>query len=127
MTRTEIHDQPALDQHQHQHGQGHTHPPLPAPSRQGSVVLDIGTGTGALVIHTTSAEDELEIHVSPTDLPEQRTHAAVRPRHLPDRTLYAAVITPLPVGRYTVWSQDDTPHGTATITEGHVSDYQWTC
>ncbi|MBF9066978.1 phospholipase [Streptacidiphilus fuscans] len=121
---TAIDDHPAHDQHGN--GHGHAHPPLPAPSRQGSVVLDIGAGTGALVIHTTSAEDALEIHVSPVDLPEQRTHAAVRPRHLPGRTLYAAVITPLPAGRYTVWSQDDTTHGSITVTGGHVSDYRWT-
>ncbi|RAG81332.1 phospholipase [Streptacidiphilus pinicola] len=98
---------------------------MPAPSRQGSVVLDIGAGTGALVIHATRAQDALEIHVSPVGLPDQRTHAAVRPRHLPGRTLYAAVITPLPAGRYTVWNQDDTAHGTTTVTDGHVSDYAW--
>ncbi|TDU01718.1 hypothetical protein EDD99_0089 [Streptomyces sp. 846.5] len=103
----------------------HTHAPLPAPSRQGSVLLDIGAGTGALIIHTAAEHDGLEIHVSPQDRPDQRTHSAVRPRHLPDHTAYAAVITPLPAGDYTVWDGDH-PHGIATITDGHVSDYPWT-
>ncbi|WP_084701751.1 hypothetical protein [Streptacidiphilus anmyonensis] len=122
MTTTQTHEHSHLMPHQH----GHEHPPLPAPSREGSVVLDIGAGTGTLVIHATDAEDGLEIHTSPEARPEQRTHAAVRPRHLPDRTVYAAVITPLPVGRYTVWGGDDTPHGSITVTDGQVSDYRWT-
>jgi hypothetical protein len=113
---------PHPDTHDHH---GHEHPP-PAPSRQGSVVLDIGAGTGALIIHTTADDEGLEIHISPEDQPYQRTHAAVRPRHLPDRTLYAAVITPVPAGRYTVWNLDDTSHGTTEITDGQVSDYCWT-
>ncbi|WP_051943032.1 hypothetical protein [Streptacidiphilus rugosus] len=107
------------------HEHHHAHPPLPAPSRQGSVVLDIGAGTGALVVHTTAAEDGLEIHVSPVEQPDRRTHAAVRPRHLPGRTLYAAVITPLPAGRYTVWDRDDSPHGGIVVADGEVSDYRW--
>ncbi|MEY9875252.1 hypothetical protein ABH931_004753 [Streptacidiphilus sp. MAP12-33] len=111
--------------HPEAHPQAHAHPPLPAPSHQGSVLLDIGAGTGALVIHTTAAENGVEIHVSPEDRPQQRTHAAVRPRHLPDRTVYAAVITPLPVGRYTVWALDDTVHGATAVTDGGVSDYRW--
>jgi hypothetical protein len=103
----------------------HAHPPLPAPSHQGSVVLDIGSGAGALVIHTTAVEDGLEIHVSPEEHPRQRTHAAVRPRYLPDRTLYAAVITPLTAGRYTVWDRNDTAHGTIAVADGQVSEYHW--
>lgn len=112
------------DHHGHEHHR-HEHPPLPAPSHQGSVVLDIGAGSGALVIHATADDDGLEIHISPEDHPHQRTHAAVRPRHLSDRTVYAAVITPVPAGRYTVWKGDDTSHGTIHITDGQVSDYHW--
>lgn len=120
MSLTDTHDHRTQLPHQHEH------PALPAPSHQGSVVLDIGAGTGALVIHTAAAQDGLEIHVSPAGRDEHRTHAAVRPRHLPDRTLYAAVITPLPAGTYTVWDQHGAPHGTATIGDGQVSDYRWT-
>ena len=49
----------------------------------------------------------------------------MRPRHLPGRTVYAAVITPLPVGRYTVWAVDNTVHGATAIADGEVSDYRW--
>jgi hypothetical protein len=119
------------DDSPHTHGAGgallaeHAHAPLPAPSGQGTVLLDIGAGTGALVIHTSAAQDGLEIHVSPAGRDTQRTHAAVRPRRLPGRTLYAAVITPLSAGEYTVWD-DARVHGNVVVCDGRVSDYLWT-
>ncbi|MEU6405971.1 hypothetical protein [Streptomyces sp. NPDC046985] len=95
------------------------------PSTSGSVVLDIGQDTAALVIHTEPEHDGLEIHVSPVDRPGERTHAAVRPRHLADRTLHCVLISPLPAGDYTVWKDDGTPHGTITLTGGSVAEYRW--
>ncbi|SEL26195.1 hypothetical protein [Streptacidiphilus jiangxiensis] len=120
MPRVTTPDHHTQDPHQHEHL------PLPVPSHKGSVVLDIGAGNGALVIHANAVDDGLEIHISPAGRDEQRTHAAVRPRHLPDRTLFAAVITPLPAGSYTVWHQHGARHGTTVINDGQVSDYQWT-
>jgi hypothetical protein len=101
----------------------HDHHHTAAPSQEGSVVLDIGERTGAVIIHTGPEQEGLEIEVSPTAAPTHRTHAAVRPRHLPDRTLHCLVIAPLEAGEYTVWRDSDTPHGTVTVTGGAVSDY----
>lgn len=95
------------------------------PSTQGSVVLDIGEDTAALIIHTAPEHDGLEIHVSPLDRPEQRTHAAVRPRHVADRTIHCVLIHPLPAGTYTVWKNDGIAHGTVTLTGGGVTEYHW--
>ncbi|WP_406347728.1 hypothetical protein OHA44_06315 [Streptomyces sp. NBC_00144] len=103
----------------------HTHAPLPAPSTEGSVVLDIGADTGAVIVHTRAEHDGLEIEVSPTDEPDRRTHAAVRPRHLADRTIHCLVISPLTAGEYTVWLDATTPHGTLTVTGGSVTEYHW--
>ena len=108
------------------HPHPHTHAPLPPPSSEGSVVLDIGADTGALVIHTGPEQDGREIEVSPVGEPRQRTHAAVRPRHLPDRTVYCVVITPLAAGRYTVWRDRDTVEGVVDIPGGGVGEYHWT-
>ena len=107
------------------HAHPHTHAPLPDPSRQGSVVLDIGADTGALVIHTGPDQDGREIEVSPVDDPGHRTHAAVRPRHLPDRTVYSVVITPLPAGRYTVWRDRNTVQSVVDVPGGGVSEFHW--
>jgi hypothetical protein len=98
---------------------------LPAPSREGSVVLDIGADTGALVIHTGPEHDGLEIEVSPVGDDAVRTHAAVRPRHLPDRTLHCVLITPLEAGEYTVWRTVAEPAGTVRVQAGAVADFHW--
>ncbi|QMU80314.1 phospholipase [Streptacidiphilus sp. PB12-B1b] len=99
---------------------------MPAPSHEGSVVLDIGEDTGALVIHTGPEQDGQEIEVSPVGEPDRRTHAAVRPRHLPGRTVYSVVITPLPAGEYTVWRDRDTAEAVVSVHGGGVSEYHWT-
>ncbi|MCX4744585.1 hypothetical protein OG455_03450 [Kitasatospora sp. NBC_01287] len=108
----------------------HEHPPLPAPSREGSVVLEIGGDLGALIIHTSAAEDGLEIEVSPIgadpiDAPEPRTHAAVRPRHLVGRSIHCVVISPLQEGDYTIWRTADTPEATVTVRGGEVTEHRW--
>ncbi|MEW1866532.1 hypothetical protein AB0399_40220, partial [Streptomyces sp. NPDC088194] len=63
--------------------------------------------------------------VSPTTDPTRRTHAAVRPRHLPDRTLHCLVLSSLEEGEYTVWRSPGIPHGTVTVSGGAVSEYHW--
>ncbi|MFJ2955027.1 hypothetical protein OG896_20505 [Streptomyces sp. NBC_00669] len=103
----------------------HDHHHTAAPSLAGSVVLDIGERTGAVVIHTGPDEEGLEIEVSPTTDPTRRTHAAVRPRHLPDRTLHCLVLSSLEEGEYTVWRSPGIPHGTVTVSGGAVSEYHW--
>ena len=114
--------------HPHPHPHAHEHPPLPAPSSEGSVVLDIGADTGALLIHTGPELDGQEIEVSPIDQPQRRTHAAVRPRHLPGRTVYSVVITPLTAGRYTVWREkgQDVVESVVDVPGGGISEYRWT-
>jgi hypothetical protein len=49
-----------------------------APSGQGTVVLNIGAGIGALVVHTPARLHGHEIEVSPVADLAARTHAAVR-------------------------------------------------
>ena len=53
-----------------------------APSGQGTVVLNIGAGIGALVIYTPGSLHGHEIEVSPVTDPAVRTHAAVRARYV---------------------------------------------
>jgi len=100
----------------------HSHPPLPAPSREGTVVLEIGGDLGALVIHTGPELDGVEIEVSPAGRDHARTHAAVRPRHLGDRTVHCVVISPLRSGEYTVWRDRNTAETTVTVRPGQVAE-----
>ncbi|MCF2534040.1 hypothetical protein [Yinghuangia soli] len=122
-----MHDHPHTHDHPHarDHAGAHTHSHTLAPSREGSVVLDIGAGTGALIIETAPEYDTLEIEVSPVRDDTCRTHAAVRPRDLPGGTAFCAVITPLPVGEYTVWRDPATPAGRISVRDGEVSRVRW--
>jgi hypothetical protein len=96
------------------------------PSYSGSVMLDIGTDTGILIIHTGIGQYQREIEISVgTDPAATRVHAAVRRRRLPDRSVYAAVYPNLPAGEYTIWRDETIPHGTATVAAGGITEYPW--
>jgi hypothetical protein len=98
--------------------------PVAGPTGPGSVVLELGAGTGALILYTPPGLDGEEIEISRDDEPA-RTHSRVRPRPLPGETVYAAVYPCLPAGRYTIWRDQRTPAATATVTGGQVSSCRW--
>src|SRR5690242_6987746 len=96
------------------------------PSTSGSVVLDLGPGTGALVLHAPPELDGEEIEISRTaDPPGVRTHSRVRRRDLPDRTQYAAVYPGLAAGSYAIWLDPVTPVGGLNVREGQVTTAPW--
>lgn len=99
---------------------------VPGPSGAGRVVLDVGPGIGALVLHTPAGLDGREIEISPRDAPAaRRTHAQVRERRADRSVQYAAVYPGLSAGEYTIWRDADTPAGVVTITGGSVTSYHW--
>ncbi len=90
---------------------------IPAPSGTGTVVLDTGAGTGALIPHTPAGLDGAEIEISPNGAPDQaRTHSRVRERRTSTTVSHAAVHPAVPAGSYTIWRDDGTPAATVTIT-----------
>jgi hypothetical protein len=96
------------------------------PTGAGTVLLDLGAETGALVLYTPEELAGAEIEISP-DIPPGavRTHAAVRARPAPSGTRYAAVYEGLAAGRYTIWRDRDIPAGQATINGGRVTTFHW--
>jgi hypothetical protein len=107
------------------------------PSGQGTVVLDLGAGVGALVLHTPAGLDGREIEISRDGDPGAsgptaagrpgvpRTHSRVRPRHVAAGTRYAAVYPGLPEGRYTIWAGPRDPAGSVVIEGGRVTTWNW--
>ena len=95
------------------------------PSGQGTVVLNIGRGIGALVIHTPGSLHGHEIEVSPVADGSLRTHAAVRARYVRDGLLFSVVIDNLAEGRYVVWRDPATPVAEVDIRGGAVTEYEW--
>ena len=97
------------------------------PTSAGTVLLDLGADTGALVLYTPAALLGAEIEISPDTAGAPRTHAAVRARPVPGRTRYAVVYEGLAAGRYTLWRNHDTPGGQVTVTGGRVTSHHWQC
>jgi len=100
---------------------------VPGPSGSGSVVLDLGPATGALVLHTPPELDSREIEISrrADGAPRSRTHSRVRQRHMPGGVQYAAVYPGLTAGEYLVWRDTTTSAMIVTIAGGQVTTAYW--
>jgi len=102
--------------------------PNAGPSGSGTVVLELGPGAGALVLHAPADMNGTEIQISQPGGAGQhghRTHSMVRPRHVASGTRYAAVYPGLPPGEYTIWAQDGSPAVTVTVAEGVATTASW--
>jgi hypothetical protein len=97
---------------------------LPPPSRDGTVVLDIGVGVGALVVHTDPELDGVEIDISP-EAGGRRTHVAVRERRVAGGSRWAAVYPSLTAGRYTLHGVAGTGDRSVSIVAGQVNEVDW--
>jgi hypothetical protein len=100
--------------------------PAAGPTGPGTVVMELGADTGALILYTPADMDGAEIEISRADEPgARRTHSLVRQRQLPTVTKYAAVYPDLRAGQYTIWLDEHTAAAAATITGGHVTNCHW--
>jgi hypothetical protein len=96
--------------------------PAAGPSGPGTVVLELGPGAGALILHTPPGQDGAEIEVSLDG--GRRTHSMVRPRHVAGTTTHAAVYPDLPPGDYTIWAGSKAV-ATVTVAAAAVSTATW--
>ena len=99
--------------------------PVAGPSGSGTVVLELGPGAGALVLHVPAELTGLEIEISLAGHDSHRTHSMVRPRHVAGGTRYAAVYPGLVPGDYTIWRDRLTAVTTVTIGDGAVTTATW--
>jgi len=75
-------------------------------ARPEHVMLDLGPGVGALVLHTGAHLHGVEIELSPAGRDGERSHKQVHERPVAGRPLYGAVFDRLPAGEYTLWLDD---------------------
>ena len=99
--------------------------PAAGPSGSGAVVLELGPGAGALVLHTPAELCGAEIEISMAGRHDHRTHSLVRPRQVASGTRYAAIYPGLPPGEYTIWRADGTAAVTVTIADGTATRASW--
>jgi hypothetical protein len=100
----------------------HTHEhPLP-PSGQGTVLLDIGDGVGALVVHAAGELLGVEIELARRGEQQAFVHTEVRERRLPEGTVYAGVFPAVMIGEYTLLGLDGRADHDVTISSGRVTE-----
>jgi hypothetical protein len=75
-------------------------------ARPEHVMLDLGPGVGALVLHTGADLHGAEIEISPAGRDDERSHKQVHQRPVAGRQLYGAVFDRLSAGEYTLWLHD---------------------
>jgi hypothetical protein len=102
----------------------HDHEHLP-PSREATVVLDIGSAVGALVVHTPATLANLEIEVARRDDDDPYAHTEVRERVLPNGRVWAAVFAALPEGPYRLLDAPPGVAGDVDIAGGLVTEVRW--
>jgi hypothetical protein len=95
------------------------------PSDEGTVVLDIGGDTGALVVRTPDDLAGLEIELVRGGEVGPFVHTAVRERRVPGATLLAAVFAEVPAGDYTLLGVGAHPSVAVTVTGGCVTEFTW--
>ncbi len=107
--------------HEHHHGEHHHETRLP-PSGTATVVLDIGDGVGALVVHAPAVLCGVEIELARSGSSEAVTHTEVRERRLPEGPVFAGVFSALTAGDYRLLAVDGQPARDLTIRSGRVTE-----
>jgi len=100
----------------------HHHEARLAPSGVCTVLLDIGDGVGALVVHAPAALCGVEIEIARRGETNAFVHTEVRERCLSQGTVYAGVFMELPEGDYTLLDVAVRPDRDLTIRSGRVTE-----
>ena len=85
------------------------------------MLLDIGEGVGALVVHAPAALCGVEIEIARRGETNAFVHTEVRERRLPEGSVYAGVFVELPEGDYTLLDVE-APDRDLTIHSGRVTE-----
>ena len=91
-------------------------------ARPEHVMLDLGPGIGALVLHTGADLHGKEIEISPAGRDGERSHKQVHERPVAGRPFYGAVFDSLPAGEYTLWLDDRPLRWNVAVAGAAVTD-----
>jgi hypothetical protein len=87
-----------------------------------SVALDIGAGSGALILYPGERFRGREIEISRLDGRGHPVHTGVHERTTGERSRLTAIFGSLPVGDYVVWAAAGTGGTVVTVPEGAVAE-----
>ena len=89
------------------------------------VVLEIGEGIGALIVHADRELHGLEIEISPAEDDAHRSHKEVLERDAGGNPAYTAVFDQLPAGTYTLWSEGVARVRGVAVAGGQIAELSW--
>jgi hypothetical protein len=89
------------------------------------IMVDVGDGSGALVIYTREELRGQEIEISPLAKDGHRVHTDVLRRRTAGGLVYAAVFGSLPEGEYRLWHDTLTSPTMVSIVGGKVTELDW--
>ena len=101
----------------HEHYSARKHPEF--------VVLDIGEGVGALIIHTDADMHGVEVEISPAGEDQRRSHKDVLERAAGGDSAYTAVFDRLPAGLYTLWVDGVARGRGVAVGDGTIAELDW--
>jgi hypothetical protein len=87
-----------------------------------SVALDIGTGSGALILYPSERFHGREIEISRLEGHGRRVHTGVHERTTQARSRLTAIFGSLPAGEYVVWEDAITAGPVVIVPDGAVTE-----
>jgi hypothetical protein len=106
----------------HHHVNHHHQPDQP---RSQHVVLELGDGIGALIVHTDPALLGTEVEISPTGDDTRRSHKEVLERTTGGGSTHVLVYDSLAEGGYTLWIDGIAQARNVAITGGEIAELDW--
>jgi hypothetical protein len=91
-----------------------------------SVALDIGAGSGALVLYPSERFRDREIEISRVDGHGHRVHTGVHERSTHERSRLTAIFGSLAEGDYVVWEDAVTAGPMVTVPDGAIAEVELT-
>jgi len=101
----------------HEHHSARRHPEF--------VVLEIGSGLGALIVETHAAMHGIEVEISAAGEDDRRTHKEVLERVAGSSPAYTAVFDRLPAGEYTLWAGGVARARGVAVADGAIARLDW--
>ena len=101
----------------HEHYSARAHPEF--------VVLELGEGIGALIVHTDPAMHGVEIEISPAGMDQTRSHKEVLERRAGMQPGYTGVFDSLAAGRYTLWVDGVARAFDVQVRDGRIAELHW--
>ena len=86
------------------------------------VAIDIGAGSGALILYPGERFRGREIEISRVGGHGHRVHTGVHERTTRERSRLTAIFGSLPVGDYVVWEDAGTAGPVVTVSDGAVAE-----